>query len=59
MTKPNLKRYLSIFSILLFSITHLTAQPHYKIIDYEKLNNQVTIVNRIVRHDVAVCSTHP
>ena len=49
MTKPNLKRYLSIFSILLFSITHLTAQPHYKIIDYEKLNNQVTIVNRIVR----------
>ena len=27
----------------------MTAQPHYKIIDYEKLNNQVTTVNRIVR----------
>ena len=46
-------------TILLLAVMGMTAQPHYKIIDYEKLNNQVTIVNRIVRHDVAVCSTHP
>lgn len=36
-------------TILLLAVMGMTAQPHYKIIDYEKLNNQVTIVNRIVR----------
>jgi len=54
-----IRRYVMTVTILLLAVMGMTAQPHYKIIDYEKLNNQVTIVNRIVRHDVAVCSTHP
>ena len=42
-------RYLIMVAMLLLAVMGMTAQPHYKIIDYEKLNNQVTTVNRIVR----------
>ena len=49
MIKVKKRIYLSVFILLLFSITYTTAQPHFKIIDYEKLNNRVTTVNRIVR----------
>ena len=36
-------------TILTMVVMGMMAQPHYKIIDYEKLNNKVTAVNRIVR----------
>lgn len=36
-----------VFTLVL--LTSAVSQPHYKIIDYKKLNESVTMVNRIVR----------
>lgn len=35
--------------LTLVMLTSAVSQPHYKIIDYKKLNESVTMVNRIVR----------
>ena len=42
-------RYSAILTFLLSVVLTSIAQPHYRIIDFAKLNNSVTQVNRIVR----------
>ena len=42
-------RYSAILAFLLSVVLTSIAQPHYRIIDFAKLNNSVTQVNRIVR----------
>ena len=43
------KRMTIAATVWLLTITAIVAQPHYKIIDYAKLNDAVTMVHRIVR----------
>lgn len=49
MNNIRILRNLTIVITLHFVVVIMNAQPHYKIINYEELNNQVTTVNRIVR----------
>ena len=43
------KRYMVIAVMMLMMVVTVMSQPRYKIIDYKKLNDAVTTVNRIVR----------
>ena len=49
MTRTWRKRMTIAATVWLLTITAIVAQPHYKIIDYAKLNDAVTMVHRIVR----------
>lgn len=49
MTQTWRKRMTTAATVWLMTITAIVAQPHYKIIDYAKLNDAVTMVHRIVR----------
>ena len=41
----------------MFAVACTMAQPHYKIIDYKKLNDAVTTVKRIVIPEGKACRT--
>ena len=49
MVRNSRKRLTWVAIVWLLAIMTTVAQPHYKIIDYAKLNDAVTVVHRIVR----------
>ena len=48
-TLTNGRRTILTTALWLLALMTIVAQPHYKIIDYAKLNDAVTMVHRIVR----------